>query len=68
MTIAEFFRVNKRTIRRWKAKGAPMSDAPRLIHWLKMTSRGCEAVGIRERFRDPTTPQKLQAVMDEASR
>lgn len=62
MKLHEFFNVSERTTRRWQAAGADLTDAPRLLFFLRNLARPSESV--KRRLEDPDCERKLASFLN----
>jgi hypothetical protein len=62
MTLADFFNVSPRTIRRWKEAGADLQSAGGLLRYLRGIER--PAAGVETRLADPSAEADLENLLD----
>jgi hypothetical protein len=62
MTLADFFDVSPRTIRRWKEAGADLQSARGLLRYLRGIER--PAAGVEARLADPSAEADLETLLD----
>jgi len=62
MTLADFFQVTDRTVRRWQQDGADTQSARGLLRYLRELER--PAPGVDERLADPDVELALEDILD----